>query len=161
MNFASFPLSRPIYILPKQCHPSVRLDIYRKRRESRKRCGPYTIHSAPSSSTTAFFYHDSDFAPGLRWDWCDDVAPIKHTGWFCDEYQSETIRGLVFRLPKGRGYLAGWSMGEGMASEVNTSYVYAEARDAGFAADSMAESAAEREREYQEAFQRANEELED
>ena len=100
-------------------------------------------------TATAMFYLDSDFQPFTRWKWCDDVANIKHTGWFCDEYCDSKIRGIVANLPHGK-YLAGWSTGEGMASEVDYSYIYDDIKDAAYAADSMAEYAAEQEREYQE-----------
>jgi hypothetical protein len=97
------------------------------------------------------FYYESDFCPSLRWRYCDDVNPrIDHTGWFCDEDGwGDKIRGIVGRLPKGRGFVAGWTMGEGMASGMDCT-VYAEEREAANAADSMAERIAEREREYQE-----------
>jgi hypothetical protein len=95
------------------------------------------------------FYLDSDFAPGLRWAWCDTIAKIDHTGWFCDEYgDGDKIRGLVMRLPHGRGFLAGHSMGESMSSTVETT-VYKDERDAAYAADRLAEICAEQGREYQ------------
>ena len=88
----------------------------------------------------------------MRWEWADKVsgAHIGHTGWYSDEHgDSETIRGLVFRLPKSRGFLAGWSMGEGMASALECD-IYETEREAALAADSLAENVAEREREHQE-----------
>lgn len=94
------------------------------------------------------FYLDDHGSPS-RWVWCDEVIRIEHTGWYCDEQQDDKIRGLVVRLTHGR-YLIGWSMGEGMASEID-GYIYTDARSAALAADSMAERAAEREREYQDA----------
>ena len=114
-------------------------------------CGP--LHLAPRSGATMMgFYLDSTM-PGLRWAWCDEVnrsqrhAGIKHKGWYTDEYgEGDTIRGLVMRLPSACGFLAGWSMGEGMASAVEY-YVYAEEVSAACAADSMAQYTAERERE--------------
>lgn len=95
------------------------------------------------------FYLDSDGSPN-RWEWADEIdgARINHTGWFCDEYRDEKIRGIVVRLPHGK-LLAGWSMGEGMASEVDGT-LYTDEIEAARAADSEAEAAAEREREYQE-----------
>ena len=54
------------------------------------------------------------------------------------------------RLPHNRGFLAGWSMGEGMISEIEYT-VYDDERDAAWAADSLAENAAEKEREFQES----------
>lgn len=99
------------------------------------------------------FYLASDGAPGLRWVWCDHVEglgrSIDHTGWFTDEHgDGEKIRGVVFRLPHGRGFMAGWSMGEGMATSLDAG-TYGSEIDAAFAADGMAETAAENEREYQ------------
>jgi len=78
-----------------------------------------------------------------------DGVRIDHTGWFCDEYgDGGKIRGIVVALPHGR-FLAGWSMGEGMSSTVDASPIFSSAIDAAHAADSMAERAAEDEREYQ------------
>jgi hypothetical protein len=114
--------------------------------------GDYSHAPTPNSGKGCGFYLESgDGSPmRLRWQWCDNVCTsIRHTGWFTDEFgDGEKIRGLVFRLPRSRGFLAGWSMGEGMASEVDAT-VYDDERSAAFAADSMAENAAEREREYQ------------
>lgn len=106
---------------------------------------PLTV-SHPGQS----FYLDNAGSPS-RWLWCDDVQGVRidHTGWYTDEYgDSEKIRGIVVRLPHGR-YLAGWSMGEGMASSVD-GVIYDDEREAARAADSAAEYAAEQEREYQE-----------
>ena len=54
------------------------------------------------------------------------------------------------RLPHNRGFLAGWSMGEGMISEIEYT-VYDDERNAAWAADSLAEDVAEKEREFQES----------
>lgn len=128
-----------------------------------KRSGPqwcFAYYSDPHRAPGAEvgFYLGSDFQPGLRWQWCDEMedSPVDHRGWFTDECQSDTIRGLVFRLPHGRGFLAGWSMGEGMASTVSRR-VYSTERAAIRAADSMAESAAESERDYQDAWRAGQE----
>lgn len=97
------------------------------------------------SDCEKMFYLDSDFMPGLRWQWCDEVAhrTIRHHGWFCDEFQDSTIRGLVMRLPANRVFLAGWSMGEGMISCADYSARYVDALSAALAADSWAERVAE------------------
>src|SRR5690606_19227724 len=88
------------------------------------------------------------------WQWCDEVdTSIRHNGWFTDDQQDETIRGLVVRLPHGR-MLAGWSMGEHMASEIDSTRVYDDEREAARAADALAERVAEREREYRASDQR-------
>ena len=143
---ASFPEKQVFWF---QCP----LTHLKKLRGKNRVCGPYyttrKLITGPHPGKS--FYLDSDFAPGLRWQWCDDVtSSIDHSGWFIDEYGvGEKIRGVVFRLPRSRGFLAGWSMGVGMASEIDCT-IYEDEISAAYAADSMAEDVAEREREYQE-----------
>lgn len=114
-------------------------------------CGPYIITPCDVNEEKRSFYLDSDFMPDLRWQWCDDVTDnrIKHKGWYCDDDQHQTIRGVVFRLNHERGFLAGWSMGESMITILDV-YIYDDELSAASAADSIAEYAAEQEREYQE-----------
>jgi hypothetical protein len=93
------------------------------------------------------FYLDNE----LRWTWADSIsaARINHTGWYSGEYgDAEKMRGIIIRLPHGK-FLAGWSMGEGMATSVDGD-LYDDETEAARAADNIAEQAAEREREYQE-----------
>jgi len=143
-TFASFSYPRNLYFLPKS------IGQLKKRAESRKVCGPYFQTRPNPNPINSFFYLGSDFMPGLRWEWADEASKhIRHTGWFCDDFQSETIRGLVMTLPHGRGFLAGWSMGEHMASEVGH-YIYSDKSDAAHAADSLAERVAELNQESQE-----------
>jgi len=100
------------------------------------------------------FYLDCDFHPGLRWTWCDKIADIRidHRGWWTNDLgDGETIRGVVFRLPHGRGFLAGHAMGEGMLSTLCCK-VWDNERDAAYEADRMAERAAQKERDYQRAW---------
>jgi hypothetical protein len=124
-----------------------------KRLESRKHSGPYYGKPAYAGiDKYRSFYLGSDFMPELRWEWADEVVRLNHTGWYCDNYQDETIRGIVLRLPHNRGFLAGWSMGEGMMSEIELD-IYPDQESAAYAADSSAEYAAERQREHEEANQ--------
>jgi hypothetical protein len=120
-----------------------------RKREIRRICGGYYHAPRPNASEGRGFYLADAGMPGHRWQWADemDSVNIQHRGWFCDDDQDQTIRGIVILLPHGR-YLAGWSMGEGMASSVGAT-VYASALDAAYAADEEARCAAEREREYQ------------
>ena len=114
--------------------------------------GSYYHAPTPNSNKGIGFYLNSDGGPQLRWKWCDDVAPssIDHTGWYTDEHgDSERIRGVVFYLPHGL-CLSGWSMGEGMATEINTSEIFDNELDAASDADEEARIAAENEREYRE-----------
>ena len=127
------------------------------RRPGRSLCGPY-YHAPTPGAKGRGFYLGRD-ALGLRWQWADETegACIRHTGWFTDpDGCGDTIRGIVLRLPHGRGFLAGWSMGEGMASSVDYSPIFDDATDAARCADSMAESAAESEREREELFRAMN-----
>jgi hypothetical protein len=144
-SFASFSFPKYAFTLPRG---SVRQRIERMRNPV---TGPYYGAPKPNSSG-ASFYLDSDFMPGLRYQYCDEIASIDHTGWFTDEHgDGDKIRGVVFRLPNNRGFLAGWTMGEGMASGLETDHVYDDERDAAYAADSIAENLAEKERAYQES----------
>jgi hypothetical protein len=99
-----------------------------------------------------FFYLGSDFTPGLRWKWADEVedASIGHKGWYSDAFCDDTIRGFVMALPHSRGFLAGWSMGEGMASAVSYEIHETEQR-AAYRADQWAERVADDERAASEA----------
>ena len=142
-SFAGFDFPKYLWTLPK--------GPWRKRLERMRKPVTGGYYGSPPingrSGTT--FYLESDFMPDLRWKWCDEACTrIRHKGWFCDNYQEETIRGLVMRLPNNRGFLAGWSMGKGMSSYVDYD-VFLDEVDAAQCADSMAENAAEREREYQ------------
>lgn len=142
-SFAGFDFPKHVFSLPTG-----------KLNPKQKRYTPGYYHKPTPNNTDGigFYLSDSEgMGFALRWKWCDDVADnINHTGWFCDEYQDSKIRGIVLRLPKNRGFLAGWSMGEGMASELDYT-IFDDEIVAAYAADRMAEHAAEREREYQES----------
>jgi hypothetical protein len=99
-----------------------------------------------------FYLDDPHTAPGLRWQWADAVkgARIGHTGWFCDKFCDDTIRGVVFRLPRSRGFLPGASMGEHMSTTLGCEIIADEA-DAARLADEYARVWAEAERDYREA----------
>ena len=148
-TFAGFPFPRYLATLERG---SVRQRLtYRKASV----CGNIYHAPAPNNRDGRGFYLTVNDAHGLRWAWADDVSGsrIKHTGWFCDGYHDEKIRGLVMRLPKRRGFLAGWSMGEGMASSVEYSPIFDNEIEAAHYADSIAESAAQSELEYQETLE--------
>jgi|GEM_PF-1489310 len=148
-TFAGFTWPKAAAMLPSGS-PASRLA--KRRASGPSLCGPYTHAPAPNAGR-AGFYLDSDFAPGLRWQWADETgARIDHMGWWADPHgDGDKIRGVVMRLPKGRGFLAGWSMGESMASEIETTRIYSDETGAAYAADSCAEGIAETEREYQTA----------
>lgn len=145
-TFAGFPFPRYVANMA-QGHRALK-----KKRDLRKVCGGYYHAPTPNANGGRGFYLNDAGQPFTRWVWCDEVpgVHIGHTGWFTDQYgDSEKMRGIVVRLPHGR-FLAGWSMGDGMASTV-ASEVYTSPKDAAYAADSLAETDAERERAHQEA----------
>lgn len=88
-----------------------------------------------------------------------------HTGWYADEYRdgSTMMRGAVFQIPARDGsplFLAGYEWGEGTGKRFTSGGgcieyggrgdTYESKEEAARAADSLAEYAAEVEREYQE-----------
>lgn len=156
--FAGFNYPKYIYQLPKPCNPAG----LRKKRELRKHCsGYYASEPRPVSGAHpgGSFYLGSDFEPGRYIKRADEVTRLDHTGWYTDAFQDQTIFGIVIFLPHGR-FLAGWSMGAGMASSYDGE-LYTDAEEAAQAADSMAEHAAEAEREYQEEEERKRQEEEE
>ena len=145
-EFAGLTFPKYVWTLPPR-NLARRLERYR-----RPITGDYYHAPKPVQPSAGIgFYLGSDSPICLRWQWCDTVArSIRHTGWYTDEYgYSEKIRGLVFRLPRSRGFLAGWSMGEGMASSLEC-YIYDDATSAALASDIMAEQAAEAQRQFLE-----------
>jgi hypothetical protein len=76
--------------------------------------GPYSGSPTPNQSKGWAFYLASDFMPGLRYE---------TVGGFSAFDGSESFDGLVMRLPHGRGFLAGWTMGEGMASSIDADII--------------------------------------
>ena len=128
------------------------LSSLRKKREMRKVCGGYYHAPTPNANNGRGFYLDDAGQPFTRWQWADDVegAHISHSGWFTDDYGTgDKIRGIVILLPHGR-YMAGWSMGKGMASTIEPG-VFDDIDDAARMADEHARVAADNEREYQAA----------
>lgn len=154
-SFAGFNYPKYSVFLPKGT-PKQRLEKRKTQTYPQYETSPY-FQSRPAINTDGrSFYLESDFAPGLRWTYCDKVANVRidHSGWFTDEYgEGDKIRGIVLRLPHGKGFLAGWTMGENMISEVEYD-VYDREIECAYAADTFAERVAEKEREH-------NQDLED
>ncbi len=134
-TFASF--TWPRYVATLAQGPAA----LRRQRDIRKVCGGYYHAPTPNSQDGKGFYLGDAGQPAPRWELTD----VEYS---CDEFGDQTIRGLILRLPHGR-FLAGHTMGEGMASGV-ASTVYTDEDEARYAADEEARTVAEREREYQE-----------
>lgn len=130
-----------------------------KPRADRKRrwCFAYRQDRPPMAGRGLAGYLGDSGWPHMRTAWCDEVDGVRidHTGWFTDDQQDQSMRGIVLRLPHGRGFLAGASMGEGMSTWIEPT-VYGQECDAARAADRIAELAAEKKREYQDAWQAGN-----
>ena len=84
---------------------------------------------------------------------------IGHNGWYIDDFQDVVYRGVVYQLPGKHGkarYLAGYADPYNDAAFLGLGRVFEglpdpdTARDAAYAADAIAERAAEREREFNE-----------
>ena len=156
-KFAGFEFPKPIYMLPKSkttmaWNPKLGYkNELLKRKESRKVVGPYYVIPTPNTKGKTF-YLESDFMPSLRWQYADEVSGthIRHKGWYTDVFdmQDQTIRGIVFRLPSNRGFLAGWTMGTEMITELEYD-IYSDEIDAANAADECARIAAERQIEFE------------
>lgn len=125
----------------------------RKTISARKRpftTGPYYHAPTPQDKHGGLgFYLGGVGMPCTRFDYADDVvSSITHKGWFCDAYGDQTIRGIVLRLSHGR-YLAGWTMGEGMASKCDRK-IYSDPEDCALMADELARIAADNQRDFDE-----------
>lgn len=86
----------------------------------------------------------------------DEVLHLRQTGWYIDGFQDETYRGIVFQLPAKDGqtrHLAGYVYSNNPDAALVDMGILDDKEQAAYAADSMAERDAEREREYQETWQ--------
>lgn len=154
-TYASFKYPKAIYQLPKPCN----LQGLKKKRDLRKHCGPYykpEPHPVTGPHPGGSFYLNSDFMPGRSWQWADEIVSLGHSGWFGDDDGYTVVRGLVISLPHGR-FLAGWSLGESMASGYDGT-LYTDPEEAARAADEGALIVAEHEREYHDKTEEGEDE---
>jgi hypothetical protein len=77
-------------------------------------------------------------------DYC--TVRLRFARYCADNDCFDELTPIVARLPKGRGFLAGWTMGAGMCAALDSD-IYETAEDAALAAHDMAERDATRERE--------------
>lgn len=126
------------------------------RLQSRRTVGPYRWQPTTPNKERGFYMGagstmgDSTFR--LR---------VVYTGDTFTDWESDTtFEAIVLRLPRGRGFLAGWTMGDGMLSacdpEISPDYDTAARWACG-----MAERACSDESEYQAEWRQANEARED
>ena len=137
----------------------------------RKGHSPYYWCPSPSAKGGIGFYSSSQDAlamdragspVNLRLEWANDHIEHSWTartiGYHASPYgDGDTIQPIIARLPvaeasRGRGFLAGWTMGAGMCGTLEPE-IYSEERDAAYVAHSIAERAADREREEEAKYQ--------
>lgn len=135
----------------------------RARLEARKSCGPYTWQPTEPGKGRGFYCasgrkHSVACDPrgstfDLRLMFANDTADISSrlkntTGYYCDDFQDQTMQPIIALLPHKRGYLAGWTMGAGMCASLDGT-IWPNTREAALAAHDLAEHDAEKERDYQ------------
>lgn len=129
---------------------SHRKAVYVKRHD-RSLCGPYYVSPTPNSKSREIGFYARDDAGTLMMGDGGIALRISYTG---AEYSTPegdtTFYGIVARLPKSRGFLAGWTMGPGMASSLDCKS-FDSLHDAQTAADCLTESAVWKEALYQAA----------
>lgn len=129
----------------------------RERLKSREHCGPYYYQPTAPGGGRSFYQSSKRLACGdstfdMRLELANDHLDgwqTRTTAYWCDSDGFSALTPIVARLPHGRGFLAGWTMGEGMCGAIDLD-IYGEIGDAARAAHSMAENDAEKERDYQE-----------
>jgi hypothetical protein len=143
----------------------------KERREARKTCGPYRWTPTEPGKGRSFYQasksltcdpHGSSFDLRLELanDHLKDSRLSRLNGYYTDQFYDTTLTPIIARLPHSRGFLAGWTMGNGMCAALATE-VFATAEEAAHAAHGEAECEAEREFERQEDEDEDEEEDED
>lgn len=129
----------------------------RDRARARKICGPYHMRPREPGGPVGFYLESGrrlamarhGATMGLRLDIPGPVGRRGATGYHADDHGDSIILPLVARLPHGRGFLAGWTMGPGMCGGLDRD-LYADPESAGRAAHNIAETVAESAREIDE-----------
>jgi len=139
------------------------IDYFRplaERAKARKSVGPYTWSPSKPGNGRGFYQSSNGLRMDprgstidLRLDYANTHLPYSRRyggvqGFYCDEFGDTMLVPIIARLPHGRGFLAGWTMGKGMCAALD-SYIWSDIADAARAAFDMAEADAEREQEYQ------------
>lgn len=140
-----------------------------ERKATRKFCGPYMWTPQEATKREGFGFYQSSDKRYMRMDSSGSIVDmrIEHAnkcfddinnaynrksridGYYCDELGDQTMQPIVCTLPNKRGFLAGWTMGEGMCASLST-HIWKDRNDAALAAHDEAEKCAEQEQEYQQ-----------
>lgn len=135
------------------------------RAQSRKHAGPYTwtpVQRATRDGRNTRcegrgFYQSSDglwmdergSSFSLRLDYANTHHPIntRHTGTYAHSWGDDEFTAIVARLPHGRGFLAGYTLGRGMCASLSGE-IFDTIEDAARAAYDEAERACEADAEF-------------
>lgn len=137
----------------------------RERLESRRYGSPYIQTSTAPGGERGFYLEGQRLACARYGSPFDlRLAYVKNrwgdpTAFYTDpDGAFDPMKAITARLPHSRGFLAGWTLGEGMCATLDTDTIHDTIEEAERAAVSMTEHAAEREAEYRaEATRRADE----
>lgn len=102
--------------------------------------------------TPVWYCHDGAQFRNERY--ADNIARMRHSGWYSDCDMEETIRGIVGMLTHGR-FIAGYECSEN-GERVYFDAVYTDETEAAHAADEHARVQAESEKEYSERYRDAS-----
>lgn len=121
------------------------------RQDLQKHCGPYQWKpSEPGrgrgfyQSTDGLWMDRAGSTLDLRLELAGKHANKLETEFWADPHGFNSFTPIIARLPHGRGYLAGWTMGEGMCASLELER-YDDIKEAAYAAFRLAEYTAERE----------------
>jgi hypothetical protein len=117
------------------------------------RSAPTPRDSHGHRSDRGWYFDHPDRVPGRWVGHADRIErTIGHEGWYSNSFEDETYRGVVYRLPHGRGYFVGYV--DSCNDNIYIEYTVEDSDSAAaHLADDIARCAAERAREYEAHWQ--------
>ena len=129
------------------------------RLDSRKVCGPYRWTPSRAGNGRGFYMASNGFEMDrhgstlrLRIEPANDHINGRlagTTGYYCDRDGDQVLEPIIARLPHGRGFLSGWTMGAGMCASLD-GRVQDDIESAAYMAHRIAEMDADRSRDEAE-----------
>lgn len=114
-------------------------------------------HTGRNDGTRIQYWDHKDCVPFRFTGYVDEIRRgHHHQGWYCDQFQDRTLRGVVYQIPARNGvpqYLSGYQDSDNGSIALYLDSFEAEPAEAAYRADRIAERLAESEREYNEAWQ--------
>lgn len=113
-------------------------------------------HAGRNDGTRIQYWGHKAEVPFRFTGYVDEIRrSIGHQGWYCDQFQDRTLRGVVYQIPARNGvpqYLSGYQESDNDSIVLYLDSFESEPAEAAYRADRIAERLAESEREYQEAW---------